>query len=456
MDGLNIKYLVFGAARSGIAAAKLLRSHGEIVSLFDEKDLQELKDTFSLLENDGIKCIPGGINYDDLLLGIDILVLSPGVPLTHPLVRKAEEKKLEITGELELASRYIKGRISCVSGTNGKSTTVSIIALILNAASIVSKAVGNVGYSLSAAVLDPGLNREDGCMVIEASSYQLETINTFHPDVAVLLNLTPDHLKRHGCMENYRDCKFRITENQGPQDFLILNSDDEWIMPLAEKTKAQILTFSLKGPVKKGAWLDKDALWLSMDKKIPLMKRSEIPIPGIHNVQNVLAAALVCIALGVNKEDIADAVRSFPGVEHRIEFVLTKDNVDFYNDSKATNLDSMEKALESFTRPIILIAGGTDKGDDYKKLNSLISDKVKHLVLMGEAAPLIHEAWGNLVSEEFAGDMKESVSKAFAASSPGDIVLLSPGCSSFDAFRDFEDRGEVFKSIVKDMYSRRI
>lgn len=445
-------YLIFGAARSGLAAARLLRTHGFDVTLIDEKPASAFEQVISELNSLGVLWHFGNA-AEEFLQGKDVLVLSPGVPVTHPLVSAAQRLGIKVTGELELGYQYAGCPIIAITGTNGKSTTTHLAAAILKAAGYDSRAVGNVGSALCGAVGNHPSPVQRECLVVEVSSFQLETIQAFHPEAAVLMNLTPDHLDRHGSMEAYRDVKYRITENQTADDFMIINADDPWCLPLKDGTRAHVLFFSLLGEVSPGAYLKDDAVWLEMDNRTRLLDRSEIPIPGLHNVQNVLAASLVGVAFGVALDAIAQAVKAFPGVEHRIEFSGRLRGIEFYNDSKATNLDSMEKALLSFNRPIILIAGGRDKKSDYTTLSHLISGSVKHLIVMGEAAPLIRRAWEPLVPTENALDMREAVYKAHAVAASGDVILLSPGCSSFDTFRDYEERGCVFKNEVRSLIS---
>lgn len=448
---MNMRYLIFGAARSGLAAARLLKSKGHNVLLVDEKSETALQSAVEQMSPLGVSCRFGAPAADEWLEGMDFLLVSPGVPQTHPIIVAAHKRGIEVVGELEIGFQYAARPIASITGTNGKSTTTHLTSSILNAGGWKCRAVGNVGDPICNAVLEPPDPSQCEALAVEVSSYQLETIKTFHPRAAILMNLTPDHLERHGTMEGYRDMKFRITENQTADDFMIINADDRWCAPLKDKTKAKVLWFSLERAVRPGAYLLDNTIWLDIEEKIPLLSRNEIPIPGLHNVQNVLAASLAGAAFGVYPQMISKAVREFPGVEHRIEFSGNINGVDFFNDSKATNLDSMEKALLSFTRPIILIAGGRDKKSDYSILNSLIKERVKYLVAMGEAEPLIRRAWEYIVPTVSASDMRDAVRKAYQHAASGDVALLSPGCSSFDAFKDFEERGRVFKKEVQDL-----
>jgi len=445
----NKKFLVLGAARSGLAAVRLLRSRGWEALLLDEKPLSAFQDIRAELNELQVPCFFGKDMDRAPIHEAGALIISPGVPIDHPLVREAQQRGMDIIGELELGFCLARCRLAAITGTNGKTTTVHLAADILMEGGVPSAPVGNVGFPLSQAVLDPKWDDPNACLVTEVSSFQLETVRTFHPTVAVLLNFTPDHLDRHGSLDVYRDMKYRITENQTGEDFLILNRDDPVCLGLEERTIARVMTFSLKDRVPYGAYCKGNQVCLCLEEDIPLVSVADIPIPGMHNIQNVLASSLVGVALGVKPEAIADAIRRFQGVEHRIEFVLSRSGVEFYNDSKATNLDSMEKALLSFTRPVILIAGGKDKGSDYNTLNPLIRDRVKSLVVMGEAAPLILKAWEGLVPVHPVGDMSEAVQKAYELAAAGDVVLFSPGCSSFDAYQNYEHRGRVFKDEVR-------
>jgi UDP-N-acetylmuramoylalanine--D-glutamate ligase len=443
------KFLVLGAARSGLASIRLLRSRGWDAVLLDEKPASAFENIRAELGQLQAPCFFGGDMANAPIDHAGTLIISPGVPIDHPLVLEARQRGMDIIGELELGARFARCRLAAITGTNGKTTTVHLAADILRKGGISSAPVGNVGFPLARAILDPMWDSPHACLVVEVSSFQLETIKTFRPKVAVLLNITPDHLDRHGSLDVYRDMKYRITENQSSEDFLILNADDPVCLGLKERTKARVMTFSLKDRVSYGAYCDKDEVRLCLEKDFPLVPFEDIPIPGMHNIQNVLASSLVGIALGVEPEAIASAIRCFPGVEHRIEFVLSQDGVEFYNDSKATNLDSMEKALLSFTQPVILIAGGKDKGRDYQILSPLIRQRVKYLIAMGEAAPLILKAWADIVPSFPASDMQEAVQKASELASAGEVVLFSPGCSSFDAYQDYEHRGRIFKDEVR-------
>ena len=432
-----------------MAAVRLLRDHKFTAVLVDEKPVSSHKAVVEEMRELGTPCFFGERIFEALEAELySALVLSPGIPTDHPFVTASAKQCREVIGELELGFRFARDKIIAVTGTNGKTTTVHLAAKMLQAGGRTARPVGNVGFPLCEAVRNNSHESEPGCLVVEVSSYQLETVRNFHPEVAVLLNITPDHLRRHGTMEEYCKAKYRITENQTGEDLLILNADEESGRELTDKTLARVWSISMNRPVSCGAYLEGQELRLNLDKDERLLYRSEIPIPGLHNIQDILAAALCSKALGISNQDIAHAVREFQGVEHRMERVAGHQGVDFVNDSKATNLDSLEKALSSYSRPVILIAGGRDKGDDYHRLNNLITRNVRQLVLMGEAAPLMLKAWGNLTPAIEVSSMRDAVQAAWKASLPGDVVLLSPGGSSFDAFRDFEQRGQIFKQEI--------
>ncbi|MCC7391482.1 UDP-N-acetylmuramoyl-L-alanine--D-glutamate ligase [Candidatus Sumerlaeota bacterium] len=312
---------------------------------------------------------------------------------------------------------------------------------------------GNIGRAFSDAVLSSQDESRKTVLVTEVSSFQLESIEEFHPHVALILNITRDHMDRYSSMRDYIEAKYRVTLNQTEDDFLVLNADDPLTMKCAEESSAQILTFSMTKEVEEGAFVADGRIYLKEDGKVtPFCNVEDIPIPGAHNVQNTLASLVICRALGIQADTLRKTLLKFKGVEHRIELVeKSKTGVAYYNDSKATNVDSLEKALLSFeNKPVILIAGGKDKQSAYDRLNSLVKERVKALILLGEAKPLIKKAWGNLVETKEAATMEEAVKIATGISRTGDVVLLSPACASFDMFKDYEDRGRVFKRCVRN------
>ncbi|MBN1866430.1 UDP-N-acetylmuramoyl-L-alanine--D-glutamate ligase [Candidatus Sumerlaeota bacterium] len=451
-------FVVFGAARSGLAAARLLAGLGKKVLLYDEAPAEKLADAKKQADAIGVALTDdsGELGFGR---GWEVMILSPGIPTSHPVVALASEAGCVVRSELELGYLACRAPIAAITGTNGKTTVTHLLTHLIARAGNPVLMAGNVGRALCDAVLDPAAGRADARVVCEVSSYQLETIERFRPRVACVLNVTPDHLDRYGTFQNYVEAKGRITENQTAEDHLVLNADDAYCLSFTPRTHARVWRFSVRSPVVPGAFLRDDALVLSPGDdrpELPIMTRSEIPLPGLHNVQNVLAALCMAAAMRIDPRGMAESVRTFPPVPHRIEPVGEIDGVRFYNDSKATNLDSLEKALESLDVPIVLIAGGRDKGAPWTRLNDLVARRVKGLVLIGEAAPIGREAWGRIVPRvEDASDMCDAVRRAREMASPGDAVLLSPACASFDMYRNFEERGDHFRSIVAEMSEER-
>jgi UDP-N-acetylmuramoylalanine--D-glutamate ligase len=385
----------------------------------------------------------------------DVLVLSPGIPPTHPVVRGAVESGRPVRAEIEIGFLACPAPILAVTGTNGKTTVTHLVTHLFQESGRPAVMAGNVGRALCDAVLDPRLSQAGALVVCEVSSFQLETIERFHPRAACILNVTPDHLDRYPSIREYAEAKYRVTENQEAGDALVLNGSDPLCRAAAARTRAAVWEFDAARAVGRGAFLRDERLYLVVGAggaPVEVMAASEIPLPGLHNVENVLAALCMGAALGLDAAAMAQAVRSFRAVPHRIEFVAEINGARYYNDSKATNLDSVEKALLSFEEPIILIAGGRDKGAPWTVLNNLVARKVKGLVLIGEAAPIGRAAWGGLVPRvEDAPDMASAVAQARAMSDPGDVVLLSPGCASYDMYRNFEARGDDFRGLVRRM-----
>ncbi|HNM45991.1 MAG TPA: UDP-N-acetylmuramoyl-L-alanine--D-glutamate ligase [Candidatus Sumerlaeota bacterium] len=443
---------VFGAARSGVGAMHLLRHHNIEVTLVDERPAMEFRSLIRRLRRSYVTAHFGPIK-EDVLRGCQAIVLSPGIPLTHPLVQQAMDRDLPIISEVELASYFACAPIVAITGTNGKTTTTTLTGQMVTDAGINAVVSGNIGRAFSDAVLSSQDESRKTVLVTEVSSFQLESIEEFHPHVALILNITRDHMDRYSSMRDYIEAKYRVTLNQTEDDFLVLNADDPLTMKCAEESSAQILTFSMTKEVEEGAFVADGRIYLKEDGKVtPFCNVEDIPIPGAHNVQNTLASLVICRALGIQADTLRKTLLKFKGVEHRIELVeKSKTGVAYYNDSKATNVDSLEKALLSFeNKPVILIAGGKDKQSAYDRLNSLVKERVKALILLGEAKPLIKKAWGNLVETKEAATMEEAVKIATGISRPGDVVLLSPACASFDMFKDYEDRGRVFKRCVRN------
>lgn len=438
----NKRVLVAGLGRSGIAAAELLVRNGAKVTAVDSAPESSLKGDLNILRNIGVEIFTGEENSQHRLDRTDLLVISPGVPLASPLPAAAVKNGVEVIGELELGFQFCQAEIIAVTGTNGKSTTTSLIGAILDAANIPNIVAGNIGKAFCSF-----LPTEAKYAVVEVSSYQLETIKTFKPRVAVWLNLTPDHLARHRTMEGYAEAKARIFRNQGPDDVFVYNRDDKIVNNMSELAPGKKLSFTFrhswgvyaKDYVMRYKWENKNGT---------IIPTSDIKIKGKHNLENSLAAAGAALAVGVPPKAIADALRKFPGIEHRQEFTAEIAGVKYINDSKATNLDSTLKALITVRAPIILIAGGRGKGESYTPAKELAKSKVKLIITLGEMAEQIEKELSPYSETMRARDMAEAVTIAARIGKPGDNVLLSPMCASFDMFDDFEHRGRVFKELV--------
>ena len=445
------RVMVVGMARSGVAAAQLLHRHGAIVTVNDSKTRQQLGDVLAPLEGLPLTWALG-CPAAEVLPGQEVLVLSPGVPDSAPFVREAREAGVYVIGEVELAYQLAPGDMVAVTGTNGKTTTVSLLGEIFRNAGKVTHVVGNIGYPYSLTALT---SRKEDVIVCEISSFQMETADTFRPRVAALLNITEDHLNRHGDMATYTAMKMRIFRRQGPEDVAVFNADDPALAPLIPQAPGQVMLFSRKQEVKQGAFVREGKMilrWQGEDK--PVCDAVEVRIPGPHNLENALAAACVAAAMGVPAPVIRHSLRTFPGVEHRIEFVRELDGVRYINDSKGTNVDSTIKAVQTMTRPTAIILGGYDKHCDFTPMvkEMLASPWMKEAVLMGVTAEQID---GTLRKEGFpekhihrAATLEEAISLCRSLSQPGWNVLLSPACASFDMFADYEARGRIFKELV--------
>jgi len=382
-------------------------------------------------------------------------VISPGVPTKAIPLRYAERAGAEVIGEVELASRYLKGRIVAITGSNGKTTTTSLIAELLKDAGLQTLIGGNIGTPLISLVES---SRDDGWTVVEMSSFQLETIKEFHPTVAVALNVTPNHMDRYESFTDYAAAKHRIFMNQRPGDVAILNADDEIVSSWAKGLRAHVTRFSVKRELEEGLFLrGREIISRTPDGERVLLMSDEMKLRGLHNVENVLAAVAAGLACGAAPDSMRETIRNFEPVEHRLEFVAEVEGVKFYNDSKATSVDATVKALEAFadeSGKIVLILGGRGKKAPYAPLASLVSERVRKLILLGEDAETIERELGDLAPSERATDMAEAVTLSFQAAPAGDIVLLAPACASFDMFTSFEHRGRVFKEEVQSLKSK--
>jgi len=442
------KVLIIGAARSGIAAAKFLVARDAVVALNDQKPLEKWSEPALGLKELGVGLVPGD-PPSWLLDQLDMVVVSPGVPANIIPIRYAERAGVEVIGEVELAYRYLKGRIVAITGSNGKTTTTSIIGELLRAAGMEVQVGGNIGQPLISMVEN---SRNDGWTVVELSSFQLETIKEFHPTIAVVLNVTPNHMDRYETFTDYAAAKHRIFMNQTENDFAILNADDSIVSSWAEGLRAKVREFSVRKEVAEGSFLRGEELIArtnGVDEVV--LKPSEMKLRGLHNVENVAAAVAAGIAAGASVASMRETVKRFNPVEHRLEFVRDVEGVKFYNDSKATSVDASLKALEAFANEsgkIVLILGGRGKKAPYAPLANLIREKARRLILIGEDADTIADELGSYTSMERATDMSDAVVKSFAAAQSGDVVLLAPACASFDMFESYEHRGSIFKSEV--------
>lgn len=444
-NGKNV--LVCGMARSGIAAACLLKNLGANVILQDLKEKEELGN-LSDLEAKGITLYTGK-NPDDIVLQQNIIVLSPGIPCDLPFILKAENAGIPVLSEIELAYTLTPCPVAAITGTNGKTTTTTLAGEMLKTQYANTAVVGNIGIAFSERV--ETLTKEDW-VAAEISSFQLEKIKTFCPKISAVLNITPDHLNRHKTLENYIAVKEKIFENQTKEHICILNYEDEICKKMAEKTKATVFFFSSANELEKGIYLNDNHIILKWeDKQENIIDINNLQILGIHNYENVMAAVAIAVCAGVSLENIRKVLTNFKGVEHRIEYVATVDNVDYYNDSKGTNPDAAIRAVLAMRKPTILIGGGYDKGSDYKEWISCFENKVKHLVLIGVTAPKIKEEAQEMgfTAITMCDTFMDAVSVCHKLANNGDCVLLSPACASWDMFESYEQRGELFKQYVK-------
>ena len=439
--------LVIGLARTGIATALFCAARGARVTATEERPEREVAEAAAKLRAAGVTLEFGG-HRPDTFLGKDLIVPSPGVPNSMPVLAAARERGIPVWSELELAWRFLRGRLICITGSNGKTTTTSLVGHILETAGMPVQVAGNIGTPLISRV---DVSCEAGFTVVEASSFQLEAIAAFRPDIAVLLNITPDHLDRHGTLEGYGRAKARIFENQTEQDAAVINADDATAAQYAPSAP-RVYWFSRAKRVDSGCFLRGEEIVFRADEaETVLLERQGIGLRGNHNLENVLAAATAAKLAGVEPAAIAEGVRTFAGVEHRIEFVATISGVDYYNDSKATNVDATLKALDAFPGNVLLILGGKDKGCDYSILRQPLRSHTRMALLIGAAADKIESEIAGSVPIERAGTLARAVELAAKRALPGDTVLLAPACASFDQFENYEQRGRVFKQLVREL-----
>jgi UDP-N-acetylmuramoylalanine--D-glutamate ligase len=448
---MNLKgqrILVIGLGKTGIASVRFLMGQGARVMVTDAKPQAELKDAVHELGSLSANLEFCAYNTD-ILSRVDTIVPSPGVPPVDIILAAAQKRKIPIISEIELAYRFLKPPLIAITGTNGKTTTTTLIGHILAREGKRVFVGGNIGNPLIGYLEG---KQDDDYAVVEVSSFQLQWIQSFHPFVAILLNTTCDHVDYHGSFEAYRATKERIFESQKDSDLAILNADEPRSFLLERNMTAKVQFFSAKTQVKKGIFLrDRTLVHFTADGDCEEYPLDMIKIPGLHNIENVMAAIMAARYCGCSPRNIISAVADFKGIPHRIEFTEEKNGVAFYDDSKGTNVGAVARALETFSRPIILLMGGRDKEGDFGTLSPLIRSKVKELVLFGEARDKIYDLVGDAVKTSKTTTLKEAIELAYRHSRPGDVVLLSPGCASFDEFSNYKERGRFFKDVVKGL-----
>lgn len=450
MNFTGKKILIVGAGKSGIAAANLLSGSGAEVCLFDSKktDAEEIRKALRSDYDGSVACgeIPA-----DMAEKLDILVLSPGVPKDLPWILEYEKKNVKIIGEVELAYYYTKGRIVAVTGTNGKTTTTALTGEIMKKKYSNTLVGGNIGIPYTEICLK---SDDDAVTVAEMSSFQLDTVETFRPAVSMILNITPDHLDRHHTMENYINAKLNCTLNQTEEDLCILNYEDPILQKVAGRIKAKICWFSSKRTLENGMFYENGAIYRAKDNKVTkIIDVNEMKLIGRHNYENAMAAVAAGLFMGVSLNDIRETLKEFNPVEHRIEYVTTVNEVKYYNDSKGTNPDASIQAVKAMTGPTFLIGGGYDKGSEYDEWINAFDGKIKKLILMGQTAEKIADCARRLgfTEIEFVNSMEEAVDYCYSNAVPGDTVLLSPCCASWGMFKNYEERGRIFKELVRNL-----
>ncbi len=436
---------IIGAARSGVAAATLVAAHGGTPFVSDLATEEKLGPVVRSLQDAGVTYETGG--HTDKVYASRLMVISPGVPSSSPVVAEALRRGIPVVSELELASWFCPGPVAAITGSNGKTTTTTLVGRMLGDARIRHAIAGNIGTAFSGVVGDL---TSDAWAVLEVSSFQLDHCETFRPKISVILNITPDHMDRYGhSMERYAASKARIFQRQEADDTLIYGADDPWTANVANSARCRKLPFGMARIGDDGAWVENNTLVASVGNGVhEVIRVDEITIKGQHNLQNAMAASLTGLMCGASPASIRATLRNFKGVEHRLEFVREHQGVRYYNDSKATNVDSVWYALQAFTAPIVLLLGGRDKGNDYTKLRDLVHQRVKAIVAIGESADTVAAAFNGLAVIKKAASMDEAVSTARFVANAGDVVLLSPACASFDWFQNYEHRGQVFKQLV--------
>jgi UDP-N-acetylmuramoylalanine--D-glutamate ligase len=464
MDGSQVrnkKISVIGAARSGIGVSKLLKNNGAHVFVSDKQDPSKLEKSIAALRVESIELEAG--RHTERVFDCSVMVLSPGVPSDTPVVLEAKKRGISIVSELEVASWFCKAPIVAITGSNGKTTTTTLIGRIFDDAKKKHVVAGNIGEAFSNFVLDVA---ETDVVVLEVSSFQLDFAETFHPRVSLILNITRNHMDRYGnSMEKYGASKSRIFMNQSASDVLITNADDEWCQKEVKSAKCKVLNFSSTKTLIEGAFAEEGILkTIVNNKRADIIETSRISIKGEHNLQNAMAATLVAQLMGVSPAHIRSTLKNFKGVEHRQEFVREVNGIKYVNDSKATTVEAVWRALGAYSDPIVLILGGKDKGNDYAQLFDRVKKKVRVVVAVGHSAEKIVNNFADKVRVERVDtigteipnivSMEKTIAVATSLAGRGDVVLLSPACTSFDWFTDFEERGNVFKSIVQKLESK--
>lgn len=447
LDIKNKKISIIGAVRSGLGAAKLAKKFGAIPFVSDAGSEEKLKTSIEVLENDEIDFEV--TKHTGKVFDCDLMIVSPGVPSDSEVIKNARSKNIKIISELEFASSFCKANVIGITGTNGKTTTTSLCGYLFNECGIKSYTAGNIGLAFSEIAAEA---KENEFVSLEISSFQLDLIDKFRPKVAMILNITPDHLNRYeNSVEKYALSKLRVFENQDDNDYLIISKDSELLNQYFKKAKSKIFFFSTKEKVSNGCYLENDEVRFVKNDIVDFScKVSDIFIKGEHNIQNAMAVIIAAKIYNLDNGKILAALKSFKGVEHRLELVREIEGVKFINDSKATNIDSVVVALKSFDEPIFLILGGQDKGNDYSMIEDLVIEKVKKIYAIGSSAEKIFNYFHSKVKTEIKKDFDEVINTAISEAREGDVVLLSPACASFDMFDNYEHRGKVFKQIVND------
>lgn len=444
------KVLVFGTGKSGIAAEDLLHKKGASVVLYDGNDKLEKEEILKKLESrDSVEVVLGELP-EEMLDSLDLVVLSPGVPTDLPVVLKMKEKEIPVIGEVELAYQVSRGKVLAITGTNGKTTTTSLLGEIMKTYQPEVKVVGNIGTPYTSVALD---TTDDTVTVAEISSFQLETIKEFHPAASAITNITEDHLNRHHTMEAYIEAKEQIAKNQTEEDVCVLNYEDDVTRKFGERVKAQVIYFSSRRRLEKGIYLEDGNIIYCRENPEKVCHVDELKLLGMHNYENVMAAVAMAAAYHVPMEIIRKTIREFTAVEHRIEFVAEKNGVAYYNDSKGTNPDAAIKGIQAMNRPTFLIGGGYDKDSSYDEWIQSFDGKVKKLVLLGATKEKINETAKRLgFTDTILADMfEEAVNICVEQAEPGDAVLLSPACASWGMFKNYEERGDKFKELVNQL-----